>query len=472
MKKKREMSLFLACLPILVVIFMALMSVTTWKAAMHTPLMASVITAVLIGLYMGYSWNELEDGLVAGVARALPAIFILMIVGTIIGSWIISGAIPALIYYGLNIINPSIFVPAAALVTGIVSISTGTSFTSIGTIGLALMVMGEGLGFPAHLTAGAVISGAYFGDKLSPLSDTTNLAPAVSGCTLFEHIGHMLYDTIPAFIVASVLYYFIGLQYVSSAATEMASVIAINEGLTESFFIHPILLVLPVITIALAIKKVPAIPALTIVSILGGLFAVVFQQADIGQILRAMTFGFTAETGVAQADNLLSRGGITSMGGTIILLSIATALGGVLEKTGALETILNAIMKKVKNTGHLLLSTLLSGLAIAFATGAQLLAIVLPARMFVPAYKERGLHVKNLSRAAEAAGTVGINLVPWSVPAVFAYNVLGVNPIHFIPYIFFAHFVILFNAIYGYTGISIAKESTSIPPSSGKGASV
>lgn len=455
MKQRRQLSLFMACIPILIVIFMALMSVTKWNVAMHSPLLAGVITAALVGLYLGFKWEQIETGLVEGVARALPAIFILMIVGTIIGTWIISGAIPALIYYGLNIINPTIFVPAASIVTGIVSISTGTSFTSIGTIGLALMVMGEGLGFPAPLTAGAIISGAYFGDKLSPLSDTTNLAPAVSGCTLFEHIGHMLYDTIPAFIATAILYYFIGLKYVSISAADLTSVIAITDGLAQTFFIHPILLLLPLCTVFLAIKRVPAIPALTAVSVFGGVFALIFQQVSISEVLRAMTFGFSSNTGIPQVDNLLTRGGITSMGGTVILLTIATALGGILEKIGALDVILKNIMKRVKTTGQLLRATLFSGLAIGFATGAQLLAIILPAKMFVPAYQERNLHVKNLSRAAEAAGTVGINLVPWSVPAVFAHNVLGVEPIQFIPYIFFAYFVLIINLIYGYTGVSI-----------------
>lgn len=457
MKKRKQLNLLLACLPIISVIFLGLMSVLKWKAGMYTPLIGSIIIAAIIGEYLGFSWSELEKGLVEGVTRALPALFILLIVGSIIGSWILGGIIPTLIYYSLKVISPNFFIPAAALVTAIISTSTGTSFTSIATIGLALMATGVGMGFPAPLVAGAIISGAYFGDKMSPLSDTTNIAPAMAGCSLFEHISHMLWSSIPAFFGSIIIYYFIGLKYVSSFMVQSESIQAITNGLNSSFNIHPILLLIPIITMILAIKRMPAIPALISISILGGICALTLQNSDIGNVLRVMTFGFESKTGIEMVDSLLSRGGISSMGGTIMLLTIATALGGILEKIGALEAILNSIMKKVKTTGQLIFATLFSGLAIAFATGAQLLAIIIPAKMFSPAYKERNLHAKNLSRAAETAGTVGINLVPWSVPAIFASNILGVEPMKFIPYIFFAYLVIIADLIYGYTGFTIAK---------------
>lgn len=459
MQQKRELNLLLATLPILTIIIMGLLSVMKWKAGMHTPLIASIIVTALIGKYLGYAWPEMEKGLVDGVARALPAIFILIIVGAIIGSWIIGGIIPTLIFYAYKIINPNFFVPTAALVTALVSISTGTSFTSMATIGLALMATGIGMGFPAPLVAGAVISGAYFGDKLSPLSDTTNLAPAMAGCTLFEHIGHMLWDTIPSLLLALVVYYFVGIKYVTDTVAQPENIQAILMGLDKAFTIHPLLLMIPVITVILAVKKVPAIPTLIIVTILGGACALVAQGAALGTVLQAMTNGYQSQTGVEMLDNLLSRGGITSMGSTIMLLTVATALGGILERIGSLEVILGSIMRRVKTGGQLMVATLFSGLAIAFATGAQLLAILIPARMFPPAYKQMNLHPKNLSRAAEAAGTVGINLVPWSVPAIFAQNVLGVEPIQFIPYLYFVFFVIIINAIYGFTGISIAKAN-------------
>lgn len=457
MVQRKRLSFLLAALPLLTVVVMGLMSVVKWKAGMHAPLISSIIVAAIIGKFLGFTWSEMEEGLVQGVARALPAIFILIIVGGIIGTWMIGGIIPTLIYYAYELINPSLFVPAACFVTAIVATSTGTSFTSIATIGLALMATGIGMGFPAPLVAGAVISGAYFGDKISPLSDTTNLAPAMAGCTLFEHIGHMLWDTIPSLVLSLVAYYFVGMKYASASVAQPESIREITLGLANSFTIHPLLLLIPVITMVLAIKKVPAVPALIIVTFLGGLCAMVVQGANLGAVLQAMSNGYQSQTGVKMLDSLLSRGGITSMGSIIMLLTVATALGGILEKIGALEVILNTLMRRIKTSAQLMLTALFSGLAIAFATGAQLLAIVLPARMFAPAFKEMNLHPKNLSRVSEAAGTVGINLVPWSVPAIFAQSILGVEPLQFIPYLYFVFFVLIINAFYGITGITIAK---------------
>lgn len=454
--KERKLNVFLALLPIITVVALGLMSVMVWKVGMFTPLIGSVVVSVLVGFWVGKSWNTMEEGLIEGVSRALGAVFILMIVGAIIGTWILGGIIPTLIYFGLKLIHPTIFIPMVALVTAIISTSTGTSFTSIATVGLALMAAGITMGFPAPLIAGAVISGAYFGDKISPLSDTTNLAPAMAGCTLFEHIGSMLLGALPAFLLSVILYYFVGLKHVSSEVVNSEVIEAMMIGLSEIFNLSPWLLVLPIVTIILSIKKVPAVPALFIVAILGGFASVVFQGASLNEVLSSMTFGYKSASGIGQIDSLLSRGGITSMGAIIMLLMTATALGGILEKIGALDVILSAVMKKVKTRGQLVLATMVSGMAVGFATGAQLLAIVIPARMFAPAYKDFGLHAKNLSRAAETVGTVGINLVPWSVPAVFAMNILGVQPMEFIPYIFFAYIVIAINLIFGFTGWSMA----------------
>jgi NhaC family Na+:H+ antiporter len=450
--KERKMNIFLAILPIITVVVLGLMSVMVWKVGMFIPLIGSIVVSVLLGFWIGKPWSTLEKGLVDGVSRSLVAVFILMIVGAIIGTWILGGIIPTLIYFGLKLIHPNIFIPMVALVTAIISTSTGTSFTSIATVGLALMAAGITMGFPSPLIAGAIISGAYFGDKISPLSDTTNLAPAMAGCTLFEHIGSMLWGALPAFILSVILYYIVGLQHVSSEVVNSEAIQSMMLGLSQIFNLSPWLLIFPIVTIILAIKKVPAVPALFIVAIVGGFASIVFQGAGLNVILNSMTFGYKSTSGITQIDSLLSRGGITSMGSIIMLLMIATALGGILEEIGALDVILSTIMKKVKTRGQLVLATMISGMAIGFATGAQLLAIVIPARMFAPAYKDFGLHAKNLSRAAEAVGTVGINLVPWSVPAVFAMNILGVQPIEFIPYIFFAYIVIAINIIFGFTG--------------------
>lgn len=455
---KKELSIGLAIIPILALIGSATASIFIWKAGMHMPLLIGVLAAAIVAVISGWSWFDVEKMMVNGVARALPAVFILLIIGIIVGSWIASGVIPTMIYYGLSIIKPSLFVPLVALVTGIVSITLGSSFTSIATVGLAFMVIGEGLGFSSGLVAGAVISGAYFGDKLSPLSDTTNIAPVMADTDLFSHIKHMLWDTIPAFLIAIILYWIVGSHVASNNTVNTDTIDVIKNGLHSVFVIHPLLLLLPLLTILLMIKRIPAIPTLMGVGLLGGVVAVIVQGISVSSIVQIMTKGFSVETGVAAVDSLLNHGGLTSMLGTVALLIIATAYGGILEETGAFDVLTRKIMDKVRSTGMLISSTIVSTFVIAFASGAQFLAIILPARTFATKYKEMGIDTKNLSRSVEAAGTVGINLVPWGVPAVFAMGILGASPGEFIPYSFFVILVPLINVLFGFTGWTITKK--------------
>ncbi len=456
----RKMNPLLALLPLVALVGAAAMSIFVWKAGMYVPLATGIVVAAIVGVAAGFKWSEIQEYMSTGVARALPAVFILFLIGLVIGTWIASGVIPTLIYYGLAIINPKIFVPAVALATGIISITLGSSFTSIATVGLAFMAIGSGLGFPAGLVAGAVISGAYLGDKLSPLSDTTNIAPAMADTDLFSHVRHMMWDTIPAFVIALLVYWILGARH-SAQAAGAEEVRTIMEGLDATFAISPWLLLVPIITIVLVAMRFPAIPALLIVGILGALVAMIFQGTDLTGIVRVMTGGFKSETGIGALDRLLSRGGMTSMLGTIGLLTVATALGGVFEGTGMFKAIVDPIIERTKRVGNLILTTVIATFIVGFASGAQVLAIILPARAFVRAYKIRGLDTKNLSRVVEAAGTVGINLVPWGVPAIFAAGVLGVEPAQFIPFAVFVYLVPLINVAYGYAGVTIAKREYS-----------
>lgn len=456
-KTNKQISFVVALIPVLVLIIMGALSVFVWKVGMLLPLISGITAAALIGFYYNQSWNQLEEGLKNGVTQALQPIFILIIVGSIIGSWILSGIIPSLIYFGLKIINPTFFLPLTALITAVVSTSTGTSFTSIATIGIALMAVGNGMGFSAAVTAAAVISGAFFGDKISPLSDTTNIAPAVVDCSLFEHIEHMLWDTLPAFLLSLVLYYFLGINQITSAAAGAEEINNLINSLDKIFNISPLLILVPILTIFLALKKIPALPSLITVSAAGGLSALIFQGADIKEVFSAFTFGYQADTGQQMLNSLLNRGGINSMGSTIILLITATALGGIMRSTGILDAILNKFISLIKNKKQLGLAALISTFLIGFSTGAQILAIIIPGSLFKESYQKFGLHSKNLSRTVEAAGTVGITLVPWSVPAIFAANMLNVEASAFIPYLFFPILVILINIFYSLTGISTAE---------------
>lgn len=454
---KRQVSIGLALLPILALMAAGAASISIWKAGMFIPLMISIIVTVIVGVISGYKWDELQDMMVNGVSKAMPAIFILLVIGMIVGTWISSGVIPTMIYYGLSFIHPSFFVPAVAVVTGIVAITLGSSFTSIATIGLAFMVIGEGMGFSPGLIAGAVISGAFFGDKLSPLSDTTNIAPAMADTDLFSHVRHMLWDTIPAFVIAVALYALVGTRTVEGSV-DTANIDMILTGIQNSFIIHPLLLLLPVLTIFLMIKKLPALPTLLCVGIIGGIISIVVQGDSVSSMVNTMTNGFHTESGVKAVDSLLNRGGLVSMLNTIGLLTIATALGGLLEGTCIFQALVRPVVSRIKTSSSLIATTIASTFLVAFASGAQFLAIILPTRTFVQTYKDMNIDTKNLSRCVEAAGTVGITLVPWGVPAVFAANMLGVSAEQFIPYIFFAFLVPLINILYGITGWTIVKK--------------
>lgn len=454
---KRQVSIGLALLPILALMAAGAASISIWKAGMFIPLMIGIIVTVIVGVISGYKWDELQEMMVNGVTKAMPAVFILLVIGMIVGTWISSGVIPTMIYYGLSFIHPSFFVPAVAVVTGIVAITLGSSFTSIATIGLAFMVIGEGMGFSPGLVAGAVISGAFFGDKLSPLSDTTNIAPAMAETDLFSHVRHMLWDTIPAFIIAVALYALVGTRTVEGSI-DTANIDMILNGIQNSFIIHPLLLLLPVLTIFLMIKKLPALPTLLFVGIIGGIISIVVQGDSISSMVNTMTNGFHTESGVKAVDSLLNRGGLVSMLNTIGLLTIATALGGLLEGTCIFQALVRPVVSRIKTSSSLIATTIASTFLVAFASGAQFLAIILPTRTFVQTYKDMNIDTKNLSRCVEAAGTVGITLVPWGVPAVFAANMLGVSTEQFIPYIFFAFLVPLINILYGITGWTIVKK--------------
>src|SRR5690625_5094171 len=319
MQTRKLPSIPIALLPIVVLVIMALVSITVWDIGMLIPLMTAIAVAVLVGKSLGYTWHELEQSLADGVSRALPAVFILFLIGTIIGTWIEGGLIPTIIYYGLTAISPSIFLPLACLVPAVVSLVLGTSLTTIATVGIAFMAIGEGMGFPAPLVAGAVISGAFFGAKLSPLSDTTNLAAAMGGVKLFDHIRHMLWDTIPALIISAGLYWIIG-GSVANSTPNSEQLETVIDGLDSQFVIHPLLLLVPVVAISLILLKMPALPTLLLISLMGAFTALLVQGSSVTDILQSMASGYSSGTGIEFIDELLSKGGIDSMLSTIALV--------------------------------------------------------------------------------------------------------------------------------------------------------
>jgi NhaC family Na+:H+ antiporter len=414
---------------------------------------ALLLTAMFCGLLgrtvLRMPYREFELRAIRSIVLAMEALIILLIVGALIGLWILSGIVPTMIFYGIQVIHPIVFPVVACLVCSVVSLAIGSSWSTMGTVGVALVGIGGALGFPLGLVAGAVVSGAYFGDKMSPLSDTTNLAPAAAGSELFIHIRNMVYTTAPAYAITVFAFTVIGFFF-TPGEYHADQVQGILDSLSGQFNIHAYLLLVPVIVIVLASRKMPAIPALVIGGLLGAACAVVFQPQRLlnedgvlsitsayGAILDTAYGGFSLESGNAAVDGLLSRGGMTNMFATVSLIIAAMLFGGMMEATGMLPRIAEAILRYVRGAGSLVAATLGTCITFNILAAEQYLAIVVPGRMFRPAYKQYGLDPRNLSRALEDAGTVTSVLVPWNTCGAFAASVLGVSTLTYLPFAFF-----------------------------------
>jgi Na+:H+ antiporter, NhaC family len=473
---KREASLFEALLPIIFLISALALNVIIYGAdSTYGPnqiaLILAAMAGVLVALRLGYSWTEMEGGMVSSISSAMAAILILLLIGALAGTWLLSGIVPAMIYYGLKILNPGIFLFAACFVCAVVSLATGSSWSTVATVGIALLGIGKTLGFHEGIIAGAIISGAYFGDKMSPLSDTTNLAPAMAGTDLFTHIRHMVYTTVPAISIALILFLVIGLMggEKDSPINEVQTVL---DSIDTAFNISPFLFLVPGIVIFMIIKKMPAFPALLIGTLLGGVTAVIFQPQAVQQVsgitndwanssyqavLKAMYTKISLTTDNAMVNELLTTRGMEGMLNTIWLIICAMMFGGVMEASGLLERITKAIIGLAKSTGSLIASTLITCGILNITASDQYLAIVVPGRMFRKVYRDRGLKPENLSRALEDSGTVTSVLVPWNTCGATQATVLGVATGTYLPYCFFNILSPLISMAYGFLGITITK---------------
>jgi len=434
-------------------------------------LILTAMVAALIGLKNGHTWHELQEGMVHGVSLAMGAIFILLIVGALIGTWILSGIVPSMIYYGLKVLDPSYFYAASVIICAMVSLATGSSWTTASTVGIALVGISGALQLSPAVTAGAIISGAYFGDKLSPLSDTTNLAPAMAGTDLFTHVRHMLWTTIPSLVIALIIFAVIG--FTSPHAASGGDLSAMLTTLESSFNIGPHLFLGPLLVFFLIYKKMPAFPALMIGALAGGVMAMIFQPTVVTSFADSKELGgftvllkgvwkslfapFSLQSGNEALDSLLSRGGMSSMLNTIWLILSAMIFGAVMEKTEMLDVIASKILSMAKSTGGLITATLATSLGMNIVASDQYIAIVLPGRMYRAEFARRKLHPKNLSRALEDAGTLTSPLVPWNTCGAFMATTLGISTFAYLPYCFFNLLNPVISAIYGYTGFTIEK---------------
>lgn len=450
------MSVWWALLPIVVMIGVMVFTIIKLEQEPHIPLVIGTITAALVALKFGHTWKDIEEMMYKGIKLALPAIIIIMLVGLTIGAWIGSGVIATMIFYGLKIINPSFFLVTIAIICAIVSTATGTSWGTIGTIGVAGLGIGLSMGIPGAMIAGAVISGSYFGDKMSPLSDTTNLAAGLTSTDLFEHIKHMLYTTVPALVIALIVYAILGRRFATTEASA-ADIDQIIAVLQDNFILSPWLLIIPLVVIVLVVRKVPAIPALVVGILLGYVAQIVVQGGSASFALEALQSGYIIDSGNAMVDELFNRGGMESMMYTVSLAIVAMTFGGVLEYSGILRTLIDQLLKIVKSTGSLITSTIGAAFFTNLTCSEQYISIILPARMYDKAYSERALASKNLSRAIEDGGTLTSVFVPWNTCGVFIYGTLGVHAFSYAPYAVLNFTVPLLSILFAYTGFTIMK---------------
>ncbi|KKL00315.1 Na+/H+ antiporter NhaC [Rheinheimera mesophila] len=464
-----------ASIPLLVLIVLLALAVYLYGSdssygANQIALFVASGVAVIIGLKNGYGWNEIEQAMVKGISLSLGALLILFSVGALIGTWLLAGTVPSLIYYGLQLLDPSWFYAASCLLCAVVALSIGSSWTTAATIGVALIGVAAGLGMSPAITAGAIVSGAYFGDKISPVSETTNLAPAVAGSNLFDHIRHMTWTTIPSLILALIIFSVLGFN--ANAVADDSQIRAISEALQQHFAISPLMLVPLLVLMAMAVKKVPAFPTVFIGALLGGVWAVLFQPqlvakmadpelngmlATLKVVWTTLHGGFVIETQNAELDKLLNGGGMVKMLNTCWLIFSAMMFGAVLEHIGLLRKFVEAILHKAHSTGSLITSTIATCIATNILTADQYMSIVMPGRMFKEEYERRGLAPVNLSRTLEDGGTITSPLIPWNTCGAYMHGVLNVNPLDYAMYAFFNLINPVLAVIYAYMGIKVLK---------------
>ncbi len=454
-RTKREPFLWEALLSIVALILAISLAILRYEVDPQVPILIGVLVAALIGMRAGYTWKEVETGMLNGITNSLQAIIILGVIGILIGVWILSGVVPTLLYYGLKIMHPKIFLPATLIICSITSLATGSSWGTSGTIGIALIGIGSGLGFPLPVVAGAVLSGAYFGDKMSPLSDTTNLAPAMVGSDLYTHIKHMTYTTGVSIGITLIIEIVLGFIYGGGEA-DMVAVQQILTGIDAQFTINPLLLIPPLLVMGLAYWRIPAIPGITVGILAAALLGAIFQGNSMGDLLSAAYGGYSSQSGIDAVDNLLSKGGFESMMYTVSLIICAMMFGGVMEKTDQLRTVVKVILKKAQTTGSLITATVLTAIASNLILCDQYMSIVMTGKMYAQAFKDQNLDPKNLSRAIEDSATVTACLVPWNSGGAYQAATLGVATIAYLPFSFFCWISPIISVLYGWFNITIA----------------
>lgn len=460
--ERKRPTVLQALAPILFMIVLLSVGYGYFKMKIEPLMVISAFFAAMIALKLGYTWEEMQKAIIDKIASALPATLILWSVGFLIGALMFAGTVPMIIYYGVQLISPKFILVTAFIASAILSVVTGTSWGSAGTIGVAMMGIAGGLGVSLPATAGAVVAGAYFGDKLSPLSDTTNLAPMAAGSELYEHIRHMLYTTIPATIVALIVYLVVGLK--SSGEMVTSELVTIMTGQLESMYNFNIILIVPIVLVILgSVRKWPTIPTMLGTSIFTIILGVVVQGYNpvdgFASLVSGFNIGMTGYAGEVAPEvlKLIERGGVVSVTSTTVLIFCAMGFAGIVSVSGMLDVALELLMSKVKSNFGIILSTIVSCATVAFVTGSSYLSILIPGELFKDVYPKKGLHPKNLSRTLEDSGTVLVPLVPWSAAGAYMTATLGVSTLEYLPWAIVNYTGIIFAVILAATGFGIAK---------------
>ena len=424
------------------------------------PMFVGTIGAALMALRLGYSWSSIEKAMLDGIYKALQSILILAIIGILVGVWLCAGVVPAMIYYGLKILSPGIFFIATVLICSITSIATGTSWGTMGTMGVALMGIGYGLGMNPAMTVGAILSGAYFGDKMSPLSDTTNLAPAMAGTDVMTHVKFMLLPTGIVYAITLAVFGVLGIREYHGGEADLSSLTALSDALSGMFNLNVFMLLPPVIVIVAVACKIPSIPGITLGIISGAIIGMIFQEdCTLGALFSCGMDGFSCETGIYEIDKLLNSGGLMNMMFSIIMTIIAMMFGGIMEETHQLEVIVDQLKKLARTPAALVVLTELTCILSNATMPEQYISIVVPGRMYAAEYEKRGMHAKSLSCALENAGTVTSCLIPWNTCGVFILGTLGMGVGEYLPYAIFNWLMPVAGIIMAYLGITMADRN-------------
>ena len=484
----KKPSLVDALIPVIALISMLGGTVYVFGKESFGPNQVSLILAAAIaaaiGIKNGLTWREIEKGMIETISMSLQALLILLMVGSLIGSWILSGTVPTMIYYGVALMSPDYFYLTACLVCALLGFSIGSSWTVAGTLGVGLMGIAVALDLSPGISAGAIISGAYFGDKLSPLSETTNLAAAVTSNDLFDHIQHMLWTTVPAILITLIIFFFMGVG--SSSNVVISDIVALQTAMDNAFTINPFMLGPMILLLVMAVKKQPALSTLICGTVAGCVFAAVFQwhavialaddtslsatAAGFKGLLSAMFLGYNSVSGNESLDALLSKGGMSSMLTTVGLVINAMAFGGAMARTGLLARLVEAALSRVKSAGGLITATVGTCIGTNILAADQYLSIVLPGQMFIEPYKERKLKSINLSRTLEDSGTLTSALVPWNTCGAYMSATLGVSTFYYAPFAFFNLLCPIIAIIYGFALIGVPKLEEPLEETAGSAA--